>query len=228
MCGSFYTLRGRIGYIRMMFPDDIAEELIEKLIEKYRNNPPERRNVPWPQNYYVRPTNSVLVFVGTPEAEIEPVELKWGHAPKRYRSKQPLFNARGETLDEKATWHEPWHSGRCVIPAGGFFEWVNRQPHAVQNTNGLPMLLAGLWRRDDDVDWCSIVTCEPSTWFRQYHHREPVILREADWQRWLFDEDPPEDLIHPSAAGELEIFACASPSRDSEPGPLEQTRELFD
>ena len=142
MCGSFYTLRGRISYIRMMFPDDVADPLVERLIEIYKRNPPERKHVPWPPNYYVRPTNRVLAFVGNEDAEIEPREYKWGHAPSRYRSKQPLFNARGETLDDKATWHEPWHTGRCLIPARGFYEWVAKQPHAVQSPQDEPLLFA--------------------------------------------------------------------------------------
>ena len=219
MCGSFYTLRGRISYIRMMFPDDVADPLVERLIEIYKRNPSERKNVPWPPNYYVRPTNRVLAFVGNEDAEIEPREYKWGHAPSRYRSKQTLFNARGETLDDKATWHEPWHTGRCLIPARGFYEWVAKQPHAVQSPQDEPLLFAGLHRKDDGVEWCSIVTCEPSEWFSRYHNREPVVIRGDDWKRWLFDEDPPEDLIHPSAEGELEVFACSKPDTDHEPEP---------
>ena len=89
----------------------------------------------------------------------------------------------------------------------------------VQCPEDEPLLFAGLHREDDGVEWCSIVTCEPSEWFSQYHNREPVVIRGDDWMRWLFDEDPPEDLIHPSTEGELEVFACSKPDTDHEPAP---------
>lgn len=221
MCGSLYSLRGRISFLRLTLPDDVAQPLIDHLIEEYRRNPPDRRNLPWPpKNFYVKPTNQLPVIVGNSDAELEPRSLKWGHAPKLYKSKQPLFNARGETLGEKATWREPWHTGRCLIPVGGFFEWVNKQPHVVRERDQAGMYFAGLWREDDGIEWCSIVTCAPSDWFSQYHHREPVVIRGDDWMRWLFDEDPPEDLIQPSSPDQLEVFPCSKPQHNREPAPV--------
>lgn len=230
MCGSLYSLRGRISFLRLTLPDDVAQPLIDRLIEEYKRNPPERRNLPWPPpNYYVRPTQHVSALVGNEEGDIEPRNFKWGHAPKRYQGKMPLFNARGETLDEKATWCEPWHNQRCLILAGGFFEWVNKKPHAVRNADRPGMLLAGLWREDDGVKWCSVVTCEPSKTFREYHHREPVIIRGDDWKRWLFDKEPPEDLIRPSPDGLLDVFPCEKPEskRAPEASSSSSQHELF-
>ncbi|MHC4841345.1 MAG: SOS response-associated peptidase [Planctomycetota bacterium] len=226
MCGSLFKLRGDITYIRGHYPPEIAEPWIERLIEEYEANPHIDKHLIHPQrhiqfgSFYTKPTNKILALVAD-DGEVDCEKFKWGHAPSRYKSKNPLFNARGETLEDKATWSRPWYESRCLIPAGGFFEWVNKQPHACENSDGTPMLMAGLWREDDDVRWCSIVTVAPSEWFSQYHNREPVIIRDDDWMHWLFDEDPPEDLIRPSEPEDLRVYPCTKPAHEQEPEPVE-------
>lgn len=214
MCGSLYKLRGDIAYVRFNYPAEIAEPWVQRLIEEYEKDP-------YPLNsYYTRPTNDLLALLIVDGHKVECQKLKWGHAPERYKGNQPLFNARGETLEDKPTWAEPWQNQRCLIPAGGFFEWVDKQPHAIENADSSPATFAGLWREDDGIRWCSIVTCEPSESFSKYHDREPVILRGDEIQRWLKDSEPPTDLIKPSAIEKLRIFPCTKPSHDNAPVPV--------
>lgn len=219
MCGRFYKFKN-MRFMARLFLEGEALELALQMIDEMEA---EERDDYFRENGNVRPTQKVMTFVGNEEAEVEPRLFKWGHAPARYKSKQPLFNARGETLEDKPTWVDSWYMQRCLIPADGFYEWTGpktaRQPNAVQNADGSPMLFGGLWREDDGVAWCSIVTCEPSEWFSQYHNREPVIVRGEDWQRWLFDADPPDDLLHPSEPDDLEVFACTKPAEDKLPTP---------
>ncbi|MDC1142952.1 SOS response-associated peptidase family protein [Planctomycetota bacterium] len=235
MCGSVFKLRGDIAYVRMQYPPEIADPWVKRLIEEYERTKDRDKHIVHPQrqvqfgSFYTRPTNKIVTLIADDD-EVDAEVMKWGHAPSRYKSKQPLFNARGETLEDKATWSQPYYESRCLIPVGGFFEWVDKKPHAVQNADGSPMLMAGLWRIDDDVQWCSIVTCTPSEWFSQYHNREPVVIRDDDWMRWLFDDDPPEDLIRASEPDLLEVFACTKPSHGQPPEPVEvggKQGELF-
>jgi putative SOS response-associated peptidase YedK len=225
MCGRFYTVKSIKTLVRHYFPPELADMICEQLDQM-------QRDIEWrEQNYDVRPTTKVLAFVGNEDAEVEPRLLKWGHIPSRYNKvKSPLFNAKGESLADKATWSKPWRTQRCLVPAQGFFEWTGekgaKQPWAFQRADGDGLLFAGLWRRDDEVDWCSIVTAEASPWMSRWHDREPIIVRPDDVVRWLFDEDPPEDLLHAAAKGELEAFPCESPKADQPPKPAPGQQSL--
>ncbi|MCE2437203.1 MAG: SOS response-associated peptidase, partial [Pseudomonadales bacterium] len=60
-----------------------------------------------------------------------------------------LINARAETAHAKPSFREAFKRRRCVIPASGFYEWrtvgSQKQPYAIGQDTGRPLLLAGLW-----------------------------------------------------------------------------------
>jgi putative SOS response-associated peptidase YedK len=39
-----------------------------------------------------------------------------------------LIKAKAETLADKSPFHDAYRKPRCLIPAGGFFEWQRRGP----------------------------------------------------------------------------------------------------
>jgi putative SOS response-associated peptidase YedK len=52
-----------------------------------------------------------------------------------------------------------------------------------------PFALAGLWDRwgqgDDQLESCTILTTDPNELCAPIHDRMPVILGEADYDKWL-------------------------------------------
>jgi len=56
--------------------------------------------------------------------------MKWGLIPswaKDVKIGVKCFNARAETLEEKATFRNSFKSRRCLIPADAFYEWREEQ-----------------------------------------------------------------------------------------------------
>ena len=56
--------------------------------------------------------------------------------------KASMFNARAETLQEKASFKRPFRSQRCLVPISGYYEWKDKQPYYVHAER--PLALAGL------------------------------------------------------------------------------------
>ncbi|WP_165608445.1 SOS response-associated peptidase family protein, partial [Desulfoscipio geothermicus] len=50
-----------------------------------------------------------------------------------------MINARAETIDQKASFRHSFYHRRCLIPAGGFYEWrrYNGPKNLNTNTGGL-------------------------------------------------------------------------------------------
>ena len=75
-------------------------------------------------SWNVAPTQNVPVIVREDGNRL--VSGRWGLIPPW--SKDPsvgnrMINARAETLAEKPSFKTPFKKHRCLIPAGGFFEW---------------------------------------------------------------------------------------------------------
>jgi putative SOS response-associated peptidase YedK len=52
--------------------------------------------------------------------------MRWGLVPhwaKDISIGARMINARAETLLEKPSFRKPFQSQRCLVPAGGFYEW---------------------------------------------------------------------------------------------------------
>ena len=60
------------------------------------------------------------------------------------------------------------------------------------------------------LESCTIVTTDAAPSIRKIHERMPVVLAEADWDRWLdtafSDTDTLSGLLKPFAADELEAW----------------------
>ncbi len=97
-----------------------------------------------------------------------------------------------------------------IISADGFYEWQARgkglkKPYRINQFDGLPLVLAGLWeaRQEPDGDEllnCTIITTEANRLLREIHPRMPVILDSADYGQWL-DVDstaPVQSLLRPA------------------------------
>jgi len=203
--------------------------------------------------YNVAPSQSMPVV---PDSDPDSFEaMEWGFVPPWAddRSEFGFINARAETVGEKPTFREAFERtsrdglqvGRCLVPADGFYEWVDtgdgKQPYRVALDGDDPFAMAGLWAQwrsqgtqagldafasgtpaaePEVVTTYAIVTTEPNDLVADLHHRMAVILpREAE-RRWL-DADPAAatDLFAPYPAEGMRAYpvstAVNDPSNDS-------------
>lgn len=142
----------------------------------------------------IRPGEPVLVL-RQEHSRLEGALLLWGLLPDW--AKDPLaaprpFNARSETVAEKASFRAAWRHRRCLLPADAFLEKGRR----VERCDGAPFWLAGLWERwigpdGSEVDSCCVLTTAPNALVAPLHDRMPVIVPAGLEQAWLDTKDGP-------------------------------------
>ena len=101
-------------------------------------------------SYNCAPGESLPVIVDRDPNEA--VEMTWGLTPSWAEERFDLINARAETVREKRSFAEAYRSQRCLVPADGFYEWVetdtgDKQPYRVAFEDDRPFALAGLYER---------------------------------------------------------------------------------
>ncbi len=122
--------------------------------------------------------------------------MRWGLIPRWRKPEQklpPAFNARAETLAERAMFRESFERRRCLVLADGYYEWAGdgtlKRPYRLGLHSWEPFGLAGLWDEwrgpDGPVRSCTIVTTEPNELTRPIHDRMPVVLPKESHARWL-------------------------------------------
>lgn len=123
------------------------------------------------------------------------VELMWGFTEPF--SKQPLINARAETILQKPTFREPFKYSRCIIPATAFFEWEKTEKQKIRrriSVSDLPIFsLAGIRKRYPQEDGTfketfSIITTSATEELKKIHPRMPVVLSLQDEEFYLNQE----------------------------------------
>jgi putative SOS response-associated peptidase YedK len=147
--------------------------------------------------------------------------MRWGLVP--YWAKDSaigakMINARAETVAQKPAFRTSVRKRRCILPAGGWYEWRRsdggaKQPYFMTwRDSEASVALAGIfsvWRDPDVADapplvTCAVVTTEASGKLAEVHPRMPLVLGEDWWDQWLDAErgdvselllPPPEDLL---------------------------------
>lgn len=144
-------------------------------------------------NYNICPTQQVPVCVsrnGQRTLEF----MRWGLVPhwaKDTKFAAKMINARSETLAEKPSFKPLLGDHRCIIMVSGFYEWQRagstKTPFKVERSDHAPMLLAGLWTRNErlDIDSYAVITTDAPESFAAIHDRAPAILEQADIDGWL-------------------------------------------
>ncbi len=123
----------------------------------------------------------------------------WKEDP--YRMKFATFNARAEDIETKATYRSPWKEGqRCLIPVSWFYEFETVEvagekkpkkiPYRVEVADEEVFALAGLyevWKDAEEraIESATIITCEAFEPLKTIHARQPVIIAQDDWEKWL-------------------------------------------
>jgi putative SOS response-associated peptidase YedK len=144
-----------------------------------------------------------------------------------------LINARAESAATKPAFAEALRRRRCLIPADGFYEWVDspdgpRRPYHFRRKDGRPFAFAGLWVPVQSEEACTILTTAPNELVASLHDRMPVMLSPADYATWLNPEltEPASirDLLRPFPAAEMEavrVSLLANNARNDSPACLE-------
>ncbi|SFU20834.1 SOS response-associated peptidase, partial [Sedimentitalea nanhaiensis] len=95
---------------------------------------------------------------------------------------------------KKPTFRNAWKSGRCLIPAGGYYEWTgekgHKQPHVILSAgNEETLWFAGLSSHWNDIHTCAILTRPANACVEQVHNRMPVILNSDEREAWMGGTD---------------------------------------
>jgi putative SOS response-associated peptidase YedK len=172
----------------------------------------------WVQRYNAAPGQSIPVVRDLESRDV--AMLRWGLVPfwaKDISVGYKLINARSETLLEKPSFKNAFKSRRCLILADGFYEWQQpaakgapKAPFRFTLKDSKPFAFAGLWENwhspdNEEVQSCTIITCEPNSLLAQIHNRMPVILDRNNCWEWLADKPDSElaGLMKPYPAEEM-------------------------
>ncbi len=173
--------------------------------------------------YNIAPTQHVPAVRAAEEGARSFSLLHWGLVPKWAKERaigNRMINARSETLAEKPSFREAFRKRRCLVLADGWYEWQvaadGKQPWFIRRKDARPFAFAGLWERWKDpadgstLESCTIVTTAASASISKIHERMPVVLAEADWDRWLdtafSDTGTLSGLLRPFDAEALEAW----------------------
>src|SRR4051794_28559475 len=104
-------------------------------------------------SYNVCPTDQVPVIIQNGDGR-RLVLMRWGLVPNWWSKplkelRMATFNARAETVAEKPFFRDAFNRSRCLIPASGYYEWLDtpggKQPYYFTRRDGLPLTIAGIY-----------------------------------------------------------------------------------
>ncbi|WP_251343768.1 SOS response-associated peptidase [Haloplanus halophilus] len=176
---------------------------------------------------------------------------RWGLIPSwADEASTDLINARAETLTEKPSFADAFERRRCLVPADGFYEWVDRssgkRPYRVAFEDDRPFAMAGIRSRweppsrqtglgefgdgevagdPEPVESFAVVTTEPNDVVSDLHHRMAVILDPDAESTWLHGSvEEAADLLEPHPAEEMTAYPVSTRVND----PQTDTAELIE
>ncbi|MEL6921297.1 MAG: SOS response-associated peptidase [Pseudomonadota bacterium] len=160
----------------------------------------------FPPRYNIAPTQPVLVVANAPVRpegsnlpDREGKLMRWGLIPSWVKDPKDfplLINARSETATTKSSFRAAMRHRRCLMPASGFYEW-KREPETKQSqaywvptATGEVAAFAALHETyisadGSELDTVAILTTQAGEPFAQIHHRIPVVIQPADFDRWM-------------------------------------------
>ncbi|KAH6814431.1 embryonic stem cell-specific 5-hydroxymethylcytosine-binding protein [Perilla frutescens var. frutescens] len=128
--------------------------------------------------------------------------MKWGLVPSFTKQSDKIdhfkmFNARSESIREKASFRRLLPKNRCLVSFEGFYEWKKdgskKQPYYVHFKDGRPLVFAALfdsWKssQGEFLYTFTIITTSSSSSLEWLHDRMPVILgNKESADAWLND-----------------------------------------
>ncbi len=158
----------------------------------------------WKPRFNIAPTQPApvaRVVDGTRVLEM----MRWGLVPawanRAFLPGEPkpplMINARAESIEAKQVFRDAFHHTRCLVPADGFFEWLNGNgkarpdPMYIRPFPRRVIAFAGVFVQAGDLLSFAIVTGKPNELVAPIHIRQPLVIPHAQYAAWL---DPTTDL----------------------------------
>jgi len=197
MCGRYVLARAGLDYVVPLMTDTGRAE----------PEPPSHH-----PSWNVAPGKGQLIIFPNGTT----ARAHWGYRPKWAADKglKPMINATVEKADGSA-WKWLWKSGRVVVPADGWFEWIvgkdrKKHPYFIRLKSREPIYMAGLCSTKPgaeprDGDGFVVVTTAAEGELAVIHDRRPVVFTAADARTWLDAQSTPE------MARMLALNACVPP-----------------
>lgn len=175
--------------------------------------------------YNIAPTQDAPVIRLRADGKRELALMRWGLVPhwsKEPKTSYSTINAMAETVDAKPAYRTAFRRRRCLVPAGGWYEWQatprGKQPWYFRAREGELMAFAGLWERwgegEEAFDSYTIIVTDANDLARPIHNRMPVLLNRGTYAAWLDpgSTDPAmlKPLLVPSPAEWLEVFPVST------------------
>ncbi|MCH8206330.1 MAG: SOS response-associated peptidase [Chloroflexi bacterium] len=197
-----------------------------------------QRSVDWDAlmpRYNIAPTDQVpVIFQRDGERIVTP--MRWGLIPFRtagMRGRTALdekgksintpINARAETVHSNGIFKRSFERRRCVIPAGGFYEWKRvdgaKVPYWIYLSDERWMGFAGIytWWKSPEGSWvasCTVITTSPNSFIEPIHDRMPVILTAGAYDMWLDPENEElaelKEVLVPYPSHEIQAHQVAT------------------
>ena len=173
-----------------------------------------------PPRYNICPTTDIDVITSQDDGR-QLLSMRWGLVPswwkKSLKELPATFNARAETVTEKPMFRDAFKRGRCLIPASGYYEWLNtpdgKQPFYFTRRDGQVMTIAGLcadWSNPADrgkVKSVAMVIGPANEFVGKFHDRMPVILEQNEFEAWeRGDVRLAESLLQPKKENVLQAW----------------------
>ncbi|WP_256296110.1 SOS response-associated peptidase [Haloarchaeobius salinus] len=228
-------------YSLFVEPDELASAFGVRVPERFE------------PRYNAAPSQDLPVIRSDGDDELS--YANWGLVPSwaddPADASKPI-NARSETVREKPTFRAAFESGtesggdelaagRCLVPADGFYEWVEtggdrKQPYRVAMRDDAPFAMAGLFavwegvERQPGLDAFgggsaeperkrhvsfTVLTTEPNGLVSELHHRMAVLLAPDEYETWLHgDADEAETLLDPYPADAMRAYPVSTAVND--------------
>ncbi|XP_076886076.1 uncharacterized protein LOC143535818 isoform X1 [Bidens hawaiensis] len=153
--------------------------------------------------YNVSPGSNIPVVRRDTEADGQGAVvqcMKWGLIPSfTKKTEKPdyyrMFNARSESVGEKASFRRLLPGNRCLVAVEGFYEWKKdgskKQPYYIHMKDDRPLVFAALydsWKNSEgEIQYTfTILTTSSSSALGWLHDRMPVILgNKVSIDEWL-------------------------------------------
>jgi putative SOS response-associated peptidase YedK len=157
--------------------------------------------------YNIAPTQFVPIVRCDAEGVRRLALLYWGLVPFWAKEKSigaRMINARAETVAEKPAFRAAYRQRRCLVLAGGYYEWQatpsGKQPYFIKASASEPFAMAGLWESwleregGDPLESCTIITTQAYGVAASIHDRMPLILPRAAYNTWLAPATPVAEI----------------------------------
>lgn len=169
-----------------------------EIVALYRLSVPASPERNLPARYNICPTDTIATVVAR-DGRRDLVPMRWGLVPSWWKKKAKetpaTFNARAETVADKAMFRTACRQRRCLIPASGYYEWkatkTGKQPYYFTARDGSPLTIAGLWDQWKDTETglplmsCTMIVTDANELAAKIHDRMPVLLQKSDFDAWL-------------------------------------------